>query len=590
MNYCRCHGQIPLNSYTADGKSQHSLLIMNFSKQRLNIIYGSQTGTAYDISTWLANVFRARFDIVCCVDGNTFIDQELDPSNCLNIFIVSTAGNGDAPINFRKCWQSIFSSDSIFTGLDFSVFGLGDSKYTQFNYASRMLFGRLQFRNCRPVCQLGCGDDQHILGYSQEFMPWASLLWHALFLEDFPVDSPIIFPPLSPVIKPSPLEYTKVMSHSLMTSSDHFQKVHRIEVDILGKWKYEPGDVLVVLPKVDSTIVDKFVFCYDSNQKYFGMSMYEIFTSVLDITSVPTHFFYQVLRQCFVNTSTEECEVIQSKLDQLAAFSPEGANERNRYSGKERLAIWEVLNDFHQLHVPVDKLFHIVPRIAPRYYSLAGCSQIKCVPYTKTRVTLCVAEYEWTTLFGRKRLGLASKYLSFLSVGECMQDRMWLERGLSSRLNEKISLAKSIILIGPGTGIAPIRAIIKSGICKPECKIMILTGYRNPKNDFLFAQEFPMIVAWSRPEKMDRLLDYCYTEDQNRCEATIGRKTWVQDLIPIFAKRVLPLLEDSTCLLFICGRSHPMPSQVLDELVKLAGTIRIDEMKKMGNIIFDTWA
>ena len=85
----------------------------------------------------------------------------------LVIFVVSTTGNGEFPAPSRPFWQFLLRSNlpsDILSDLEFAVFGLGDSNYTRFCWAARMLQKRLQQLGGKKWLEEGEADDQHYLG------------------------------------------------------------------------------------------------------------------------------------------------------------------------------------------------------------------------------------------------------------------------------------------------------------------------------------------------------------------------------------------------------------------------------------------
>lgn len=87
------------------------------------------------------------------------------------VFVVSTTGQGDPPVNMRKTWQDMLAAslpETLLADLKFAVFGLGDTRYREFNYAARKLHARLKRLGGDPFFRIGLGDDQHDFGFEQE--------------------------------------------------------------------------------------------------------------------------------------------------------------------------------------------------------------------------------------------------------------------------------------------------------------------------------------------------------------------------------------------------------------------------------------
>lgn len=605
----------------------------------VTVIYGSQTGTAADVASWLTERLRSKLSNCKCCEGNAILPDEDFSSGGLNVFIISTAGNGDFPSNFKRLWDGLVElSERKLPRFKFAVFGLGDSKYPQFNYAARRAFGRLVSLGGEPVVQLGCGDEQHTLGYSQELVPWVNLLWKTVFGTDFGGSEAMhftkynVFPVshASSVAPSSPFQGSaRIVQNMRETSDDHFQEVRRIKLNLVQRWEYQPGDVLCIVPQVSLDVARPFIVdvLKDEPSRTVAItntgsgsiasgeySLLELFTEYLDITALPPLIFFEALRDSFVEQMdslnrqlTEEENLVMEKVSLLADFSALGANERVRYSVKERLGIWEVLRDFHQVTMTVSTLLDVVPRILPRYYSVANkcdsthvtlSSSAARVPVTT--VEICVGLVQYTTLFGRPREGLTSKYLKYLHVGSVV-NRVWLERGFSTCLGPTLNDSSQLLLVGPGTGLAPLRAITQHFAESKD--ILLLTSFRNVKSDFLFRSDISeafksdrtkCVVAWSRPDRMDRSLDFSWSffgcgEAERGTGPDEGRKTWVQDLMHVQADRVRHMLSFPDAVVVIAGRSHPMPYQVLEAMEEIVGSPTVASLTRAGRIIYDTW-
>lgn len=594
-------------------------------ESQIVVLFGSQAGAASDAAHWLSSKLRQITPKVSCDIANSYSNLPLR-TDSVYVFVTSTSGNGEFPLNASRFWVSLREKSAarrVQKGIKYAVFGLGDSKYSQFNYAARKLFGRMSDLGGVPLCQLGCGDDQHSLGYSQEFIPWVSLLWTGLFGTEFSADSRVSSVPRVmmdlKVPGSAPGCAARLSRTRRLTSESHFQEIREFQFELVGNWNFEAGDVLAVLPKVSSAVVLNFishVLLEDPERSIMGFSLKRLFTEILDITAVPSHLFYEILYQSYVNqvsgreTTAEEIQILQ-KLSTLASFTPEGANERLRYSARERMSVLEVLQDFHQVRVPLQSLVSCLPHISPRYYSLSCpaktekrylLSSKSRIPITKVEIVVGMVDY--TTLLGRRRIGLASEYLRSLQVGSVVQDRIWLERGFNSDLNVSIKAAGALLLFGPGTGMAPLRGIVLSE--KNQNKsMMIFSGFRNKESDFLFHEDFrncfgsnrvQVYIGWSRPRLMDRNLTWCWT-GFNRADleqgpgSESGRKTWVQDLMEIKRLELQKFLYSnfSTLLIVIAGRSHPMPLQIFEALESILGEERVNTLSRQNRIVYDTW-
>lgn len=148
----------------------HTFTMNQEIKREIRILYGTQTGTAQDLSHQISLRLQ-RLHI------NTTISSidEFQPNSIFSatthsyiIFIVSTTGQGVEPNNMKRFWKSLLQknlpTDLFQNLLHFTLFGLGDSSYPKFNWSSRKLYRRLIQLGAHEFFPRGEGDDQNLNG------------------------------------------------------------------------------------------------------------------------------------------------------------------------------------------------------------------------------------------------------------------------------------------------------------------------------------------------------------------------------------------------------------------------------------------
>ncbi|KAL1138647.1 hypothetical protein AAG570_008709 [Ranatra chinensis] len=149
---------------------------------KILILYGSETGTAQDVAE---RIWREAKNLQ--FKGPVMAMDEFDITQLiyqpLVIFVCSTTGQGDQPLNMKNFWRYLLRkslpSNSL-SEMKFAVVGLGDSSYVKFNYAAKKLYKRLISLGGIAICDVGLADDQHDLGPDAVIDPWISSLWEAL--------------------------------------------------------------------------------------------------------------------------------------------------------------------------------------------------------------------------------------------------------------------------------------------------------------------------------------------------------------------------------------------------------------------------
>ncbi|XP_023485220.1 NADPH-dependent diflavin oxidoreductase 1 isoform X6 [Equus przewalskii] len=258
---------------------------------RLLVLFGSQTGTAQDVSERLGREARRRRlgCLVQALDSYPVVNLINEP---LVIFVCATTGQGDPPDNMKNFWRFIFRKNLPSTSLcqmDFAVLGLGDSSYAKFNFVAKKLHRRLLQLGGSALLPMCLGDDQHELGPDAAIDPWLHDLWKkVLDLHPVPLDLGIIptgiplpskftlqfleeapvthseeqhVARMDPQDPPSELHpfLAPMVSNQRVTGPLHFQDVRLIEFDITGSGlSFTAGDVVLIQPKNIAPHVQQF--------------------------------------------------------------------------------------------------------------------------------------------------------------------------------------------------------------------------------------------------------------------------------------------------------------------------------------------
>ena len=224
-----------------------------------------------------------------------------------------------------------------------------------------------------------------------------------------------------------------------------------------------------------------------------------LFSSFLDIGGTPQRGFFEGLA---LHTTNEE---EKEKLNELS--SAEGTDLYYDYCVREKRNYIEVLEDFKSARPCLAKLLELLPRLQPRHYSIANSGMI-----CQDEVHLCVAVATSKTPYGRIRAGVCSSHLSSLSPGD--QVIFWIRSGsfkmpIQSHAGVHVALPP-LILVGPGTGVAPMRALLQERkvahekqnlSVPPQLRTILFFGCRKRECDFLYSDE---IISASQ-EKNDEI-------------------------------------------------------------------------------------
>ncbi|PRD20330.1 UNVERIFIED_CONTAM: NADPH-dependent diflavin oxidoreductase 1 [Trichonephila clavipes] len=581
------------------------------SNQDILILFGTQTGNSEDVADRIG-----RF--VTRMNGKAQVVNlgDYPVTNLVNesivIFVCSTTGNGEFPDNMKSFWKFMLRkglpSNSL-CHIKFSVLGLGDSSYDKFNVVAKKLNKRLLQLGALELIPLTLGDDQHELGYDAALDPWLlklkDVLKNICNLSDSYIPDNIPLPPRYTVIfceSPStnsvnfevcnrhdsfPLATLK--KNQRVTPEDHFQSVHLLEFEIDQNVHYEPGDVAVVWPENPLEVVEDFLVLLnvpldiiftlqptDTDAPLPKMSKYpctvrQCATTYFDIMSVPRRSFFEI----FLHFSQDELE--KEKLEEFTTAA--GQEELYDYCNRPRRNILEVLKDFPHTtpHVPFEYFFDMIPSIRPRSFSIA--SSLRAHPQ---EFHLLVAVVQYKTRLRKPRLGLCSNWITELKPGCSIP---------FSTKKGSIALIESpvpIILVGPGTGVAPFRSFVEEHALKGIGDNYLFFGCRNKAKDFFFSEEWQELC-----EKNILKIFTAFSRDQED-------KIYVQHRIAENGPLMWDLIQNKKASIYVAGNAKQMPQGVKNaflEIITKEGSLTQEEavkyflsLENVKRYQMETWA
>lgn len=223
--------------------------------------------------------------------------------------------------------------------------------------------------------------------------------------------------------------------------------------------------------------------------QHYQLTLRILLTNYLDIMSIPRRSFFAHLMQY----TTDEMYV-----ERLKEFlSPDLIDELYDYTTRPRRSILEVLSDFHSVKLPWQKICSIIPLMRGRQFSIASGGELKTAGDGSTRVDLLVALVKYRTIMKRIRYGVATRYIATLKPGQ--EVTVTLQKG---GLNiTKSDIYKPVVMVSPGTGIAPMRSLIWerkmqrehfAGVPQNGIKDVLFFGCRNKGVDDYFKEEWAL--------------------------------------------------------------------------------------------------
>lgn len=579
----------------------------------VTILYGSETGNAQEYARYLSKRLRYLNLSPVLSPLDDFPLKNLVTDTRFLIIICSTTGQGELPRNAKRFFKFLLRKKlpgDLLSHLEITSFGLGDSSYPKFNYAIRKLHARLMQLGCQELCLRCEADEQAPEGVDKFYSEWEFALTSTLQTKCNVVelDAEYVLAPETPVkvVDSEPdidtlgdasiatsrpeLRVGTLVQNKRVTAPDHFQDVRHITITA-ENLKYVPGDTIALYPSNDDESVEQLIQLQphwipfvDKPLEILGrlphieggfidkkrLTLRSLLKYHVDLSAVPRHSFFFSLWH-FVDSSSEDGAREKEKLRDFSKF--EDSEDLYNYANRPRRLILETIEEFHKnLEIPIAYIMDIFPLIHPRLFLIASRP-------SSTLVEIVVGLVEYKTIIRRIRRGLCSKWLKEMAPNTNL---------VFSIHESNISFSNNpIIMVAPGTGIAPMKSLIEEKVIAGSSPLYLFYGCRNHEKDYLF------LDVWEGLQQQKKLHFYpCFSRDGSNIK-------YVQHRLYQQKKLVGELLLKERATIFICGSSGSMPTQVritLTEILQEIGQLSNDEaakylleMESNGRYIQETW-
>jgi sulfite reductase alpha subunit-like flavoprotein len=187
----------------------------------------------------------------------------------------------------------------------------------------------------------------------------------------------------------------------------------------------------------------------------------------------------------------------------LEFTNPEYIDELYDYTTRPRRSILEVLQEFESVKIPWQRVCSVIPAIRGRQFSIAIAHSASAAADNRTRVELLIAIVKYRTVIKRIRQGVCTRYVASLQPGQ--EIAVSLQKGGLGVT--KAETTKPVVMIGPGTGVAPMRSLIyqrrrwreELGIKDLGFRDTLFFGCRNAEADFFFKDEWQTLKDEGAP-------------------------------------------------------------------------------------------
>jgi sulfite reductase (NADPH) flavoprotein alpha-component len=508
---------------------------------RLTILYGSQTGQAKRLATQLSARAEAAGLIVRLVRADSYPQRELVKETHL-LVVISTQGDAEPPDDARGLVEFILGKRAPrLPSLQYAVLGLGDSSYPQFCAIGRQLDERFAELGASRLVPLGEAD----VDIDAVATPWSEQALDRAHKALGAAQAPVRVPNLQPVR--SRASHTRenpfaaaVLDNQAIVARDAGRDVRHVELSLEGSGlHYEPGDAIGVWPENPPALVDQWL----SLLKLDGEQLVHYEGRELPLRRWLSHEreltrLSRPLIAAVADASGDEKLAGLLRPDRSASLAALLADE-------QPIDLWR----HHPAEWSADELVAALRPQTPRLYSIA--SSQKAVG-DEVHLTVAVVDYQ---AYGERHWGAASSFLA--AAGDEHRVPVFIEENERFRLPK--DSARDIIMIGPGTGVAPFRAFVQERReTAASGRNWLFFGNRHFTRDFLYQIEWQAAL---RDGALDRL-DLAFSRDGDA-------KVYVQQRIREQGRELYSWLQEGAHL-YVCGDANYMAKDVHAALQEVA--------------------
>jgi sulfite reductase (NADPH) flavoprotein alpha-component len=514
------------------------------SDPQLTVLFASQTGNAAKVAKHLAGAAAGAGMHAVAVSVADYKATNLRNERHL-VLISSTQGEGDPPDSAVEFHRFLFGKRAPrLEGLSFAVLALGDYSYANFCKAGADFDKRLE--------ELGAKRVLDRVDCDVEFQAAADA-WQGPAIEAFRNLLPTKESAPTPVVHASAAEETgydkarpfpaAVLERINLNGRGSGKKTFHLELSLTGSGiTYQPGDALGILPRNAPDYVREIIaaarLAEESSVNVDGKdrSLRDALGDTFEITTITRPFV--------------KAYAGQTGRAELGSLLEKGQEENfQKYvHGRE---IIDVLMTYPPGNLDAQAFVGMLRRLQPRLYSIASSL---LAHEEEVHLLVGLTRYE---SYGRVREGVCSSFVCE-RLGEDEPLRVYPSPNPNFKLPDNPDAR--VIMIGPGTGVAPFRAFVE------ERETLGCRG-RNWLffGDQHFATDFLYQVEWQRWHKSGALshLDVAFSRDQ-------ADKVYVQHRMEERGRDMYAWLQDGAHV-YVCGDAGRMAADVHEALIAIVG-------------------
>jgi sulfite reductase (NADPH) flavoprotein alpha-component len=505
-------GKVPAAAGAGTGKIAH----------KITLAYGTETGNSKKIMTQLSNAAKKAGAQVKLIALDQYKAATELAKEEYFFLALSTHGDGEAPDAAKKFYEFVHSAEAPkLDKLKFGIIALGDTAYPLFCQAGVDI--DVQFEKLggkRLLDRIDCDVD-----YTANAEAWVSNVL-ALLSENHNASAPVLTA-VAPLRTGRHIYHGKVGANVNLNDRGSAKETYHIEIETAEAVTYEPGDSLGVIPHNPADKVNRIIQLLQATGGEKVKLKDEDFT--LEIA---------------LGQKLNLLRLPKRVTDKFAALTY-AKPEDTLYDLDELLELAPLPKD-----VTLQDFIAILEPIAPRYYSIASSpnAHAGAVHILVSRVVYKLNE--------KPKGGLASNFLADFKEGQPVS--FFIQRNEDFKLP---SDDKNIIMVGPGTGVAPFRSFVAERDYRgADGKSWLFFGDQHFISDFLYQSEWQDYLSGGALTK----LDVAFSRDQQE-------KVYVQTKLQKQSGEVFQWLEGGAYF-YVCGSKDPMSHDVEHTLLSIIST------------------
>lgn len=487
--------------------------------RRISILYGTETGNSRKLALQLTADAKKQQCIPKCTGMDQYNPEDLLREEYLFI-IVSTHGEGEPPEAARKFYDFLHRSEQPLTKIRYSILALGDSSYPLFCKTGDDMDAQLQRLGATRIAPMVKCD----VDFDEPAAQWFRFLFTVLG-ETSASPAPAL-PVATTVAKKSEKRiYDGRITRSVnLNDSGSSRSTWHIEIRTEEDMDYEAGDSVAIVPTNRPEVVEHII------------AMLEVKPDEsIELPKASGTVLYLLTEKLGI------CYLLASTIKKYAALTGHQIPDI-RMDLVDLLRIYPWKSD-----LPVKELLLLLHPIAPRLYSVASS------PLSDGRQVDLTVSLNRFMKEDEQHYGLCSRFLGELPEGSPL--KFYIHRNRSFKLPAD---EKDIIMVGPGTGIAPFRSFLQERDMRGASgRNWLFFGERRFTTDFFYQTE----IQQYHQTGLLQHVHVAFSRDQKH-------KIYVQHRMLEQAQELYRWLE-SGAVFYVAGSKHPMSDEVEHTLLQI---------------------